>query len=1531
MSVSVPLIRLSNMKKDYECSVKLEASNTGSAVLVKQEGVYYLLTAAHLCEGSEEENSVTITNSEGTKLEFGNLSRVLSPRSGGADICIMKLPADIAIAISEDVRCATFEGSGYPCEIDGYPSIASDKRMRIEDGCEIAKETEVGDGLYVELKQPRTDGRQLQDVKSGFSGSGVFVDSNGEKYLIGIVYRVEEASNMFIGWKMQKINDLLKRDGWEEIPLIPIELRPQLIKQYKYLIENSEFVLSRIKNKIIGQVKLPRTAYKTRIEESIDTNRIVIITGEAGIGKSALAKDVLSNPKYTSVAVVGDDLDEDNERSILSHWKISDKLQDIYKSPIWGKGDKVLLIESAERMMNGNTDTSIVFIENLMNDTPELKVVFTIRKNTLNLFRVVLQGNGISVPDKCVIDVGSLDDEELLSVESAVPIVKKFMDSEKTRKILRNPFYLNLACSIATTADFDNLKGSEFKDLLCRQIVSGKQHNALLASQRVNSLIDIARRTSDVGMNLVKCEMTEAVISLTKDDVLVGNLQSEYLRPGHDILTDWGLYSYIESLYYDAQTKKVSPICFFDKVDRNIASRNMLRRFVETHIDEEDDGFDTFIAESLSHKMDIFFYDDIFNAILVSEKGAKFLASIKPILLRNDCALLKRLANALSYMFRKVDWGIKDFLMKRGMIEENSKVRNSDYMLPTGKGWYTFVTFLYENREVFNLIREDLIPLLLQCELVSMTEEEAPNLKKYVFNILAEDVNRILTREDVHGKPDKEVIRLLFKWMDENPELVKTWVENTLVDHSHKNDVVKELLLLSETLEPLSFIYSYPDLYMSLIRMEWVDNGGIVRDYYPRVHQASGVTTTYKCFFYSHPADAIEFLCDLLNDDIERKKSQQHNQLEEVKVELEGKERLIWGDESMWREYRGRNYQSHVRESLLMTFEKWLMDSINNHIKKAEFALPKASILNVFDIVYNRCINASAWGVLASVATRFPVFVGMKAMPIYRCWEFILWDKTRLSTELMAPMISPHASKAIRKEVAESFQLPHRKKDLEGVILNMSMTEGFAEAFRKLVKDLKESATTYLQKVSVSRMDINQYKIIGKTREGFLLQGSPSDDIKKEAEQIDALHIQFNRIVETSNLSRKRYDDESHDVAEWREFFRIHKDPQGFMDSRGLVAALGAKKFWNELGEEERAWCKHAILEETMLYVNTGQYQVYSEFSSDGLLFLLNNEPDDKDVFDAILSLIDGIGDNDTIFLRFETTYKEVIWGKHKELAERIIMSYLEDPRNIRDDVDRFAHICKLLPTAIEDNDIDDIVVSYCNLYFNKWKGDGMNQYARIWDSRIDLFCAEYMISMPLERREFIENTWLSSSKGMIANRIGMSEDPISSVFNHYAYVATKENEESFWRIWEIMFEWYKANRADAVLPSLMLNFELMRIDLLNDWEVMEGSGEHFYKFFNILSYEGLPYLSRLVCRTGFKSLMPECLRYINKDILRESVANREVMRRWQDAVEDLYDNAKTRDAIKRDNDLKTAYIVILDGLISNGSAIAYMIRDYYL
>ena len=616
-----------------------------------------------------------------------------------------------------------------------------------------------------------------------------------------------------------------------------------------------------------------------------------------------------------------------------------------------------------------------------------------------------------------------------------------------------------------------------------------------------------------------------------------------------------------------------------------------------------------------------------------------------------------------------------------------------------------------------------------------------------------------------------------------------------------------------------------------------------------------------------------------------------------------------------------------------MTFEKWMMDSIKNNIDGAKYALSKESLLTVFDIVYRKCFNVSAWGVLASVATRFPIFVGMKAMPIYSCRDFILWDKTRLSTELMQPMISPHASKNVQKEVADSYQLPHRKQDLEGIILRMSMTEGFADEFRKLVKHLKDTATTYMEKVSAGRMDITQYQIIGKTDDGVILQGNPSDDIKDEAAQNEVFSDQFYKMLSTGNLSRTRYDEDSEqDIDEWRETFCLHKDQGGVFDAKGLVASLGVKKHWENLNKEEREWCYEAIVQETYRFVTSGMFQPYTEYSSDGLVYLLDRLPNDEKLLQTVWGVIDAIGDNYSLFTRFENSFKSLIWLNHKELAERIILQYILNTESKRDDVEKFAPVCKLIPTDTEDKDIDEMAFTYCEQYMDALTDNKSNRYAvGMSDTRIEKFCAAYMIAMPQKRRKFIEEIWLASSLQRTKYHYYRRESPISSVFNHYYYMVTAVNKTNFWQLWEIMFEWYKKNNTTEILPSLMLSFNVMKPNLLENWEVVNGANEHIYKLLQILPQEGTSYLPWLVCKIGFKWLMPDCLKHIDKAILRQSSRDRHSMLQWQNTVEDLYDNPKTRDTIHRDDALRAAYVEILNGLISNGSAIAYLIRDYYI
>ena len=76
----MPNSLLSNMNKDYDFTVKLKAGDTGSAVLVKQNECYYLLTATHVCNEYTGKEAVVITDIDGNENEVIPTEMAISPK-----------------------------------------------------------------------------------------------------------------------------------------------------------------------------------------------------------------------------------------------------------------------------------------------------------------------------------------------------------------------------------------------------------------------------------------------------------------------------------------------------------------------------------------------------------------------------------------------------------------------------------------------------------------------------------------------------------------------------------------------------------------------------------------------------------------------------------------------------------------------------------------------------------------------------------------------------------------------------------------------------------------------------------------------------------------------------------------------------------------------------------------------------------------------------------------------------------------------------------------------------------------------------------------------------------------------------------------------------------------------------------------------------------------------------------------------------------------------------------------------------------
>jgi hypothetical protein len=550
-------------------------------------------------------------------------------------------------------------------------------------------------------------------------------------------------------------------------------------------------------------------------------------------------------------------------------------------------------------------------------------------------------------------------------------------------------------------------------------------------------------------------------------------------------------------------------------------------------------------------------------------------------------------------------------------------------------------------------------------------------------------------------------------------------------------------------------------------------------------------------------------------------------------------------------------------------------------------------------------------------------------MPIYSVLTFIRWDKTRYSMEINKPFLSQRSEKCIIDDIRESYNRPHRKNDLEGTILNMSLSKEYCEAFDELVEHFRHDAKTFEEKVAVGRMDKKQYDVISNENNTITIQGKPYDDIKEEAIIRSEYANQITKLIETGNVAREKYDsDAGQSYEEWLAAYNLRG--YGKMDFAPdcVVASCGVKHLWNVLKNYERDWCVQVVMKDVEDFCRSGAYTVEISFTSDALLYILLYHPDDAAIRKDVFQIINLIGENDALFERFEKTFIKLIWKRLPDLAYRIIVTYFMQPDVKVNSLQGFSQICKLLPLQGLPDDVDKLIAPVVVEYVNQWV-DKKNRYSYHSDFRFESFLAAYMLESPGSRVNLIKGAWLDSALDI---KCGIDDDnPISNVFAHCSYLVNKDNCDKFWELWEIIFEWYKLRQSTIVLPALLLRFEFLDPNVPDDLIIMNGSKSHIVKVLRELKSDELNLIPRLLCKMGFKELLPYCLRYIDIEILKESSRNSKNFVTWQNAVEDLYDDPTFRDVIRNDRALRSAFVEIMNGLIYNGSAISYIIRDYYI
>lgn len=271
---------------------RLETSHSkGTGVLIKptSDSLVYLITAKHCLLGKQFDQEVDTANVKiSVPLEIGNESRLLNLTM--TDTILPDPQNDIAVIVLRQrdldvprINLASTRYTQKTCFFRGYPQAYNTLQ-----GVTISVNYVENDVISTLIPLATEHHGPLANCE-GFSGSGVFCESNGQLFLTGLVYKLGEAFQQFKVCNLSFLNKLLAANNLPEVEFqhLPAnEYIDSVLRSFRQatadVIRYDSFILPGS----IGKVERNELAM---IEELLLNGRNVVLIGEAGTGKSGIA------------------------------------------------------------------------------------------------------------------------------------------------------------------------------------------------------------------------------------------------------------------------------------------------------------------------------------------------------------------------------------------------------------------------------------------------------------------------------------------------------------------------------------------------------------------------------------------------------------------------------------------------------------------------------------------------------------------------------------------------------------------------------------------------------------------------------------------------------------------------------------------------------------------------------------------------------------------------------------------------------------------------------------------------------------------------------------------------------------------------------------------------------------------------------------------------------------------------------------------------------------------------------------------
>jgi len=975
------------------------------------------------------------------------------------------------------------------------------------------------------------------------------------------------------------------------------------------LVEHGQTVRDSIRSMIGEDYTIERSKQVQSLAEKLAEHQVVIVSGVAGSGKSALARELLTKmeDRYPVLSFQAVEFATAHVNETLANAQTSLNWQRVL-ALLAGHDRKVVFVDGVERLLERSVRDGFPQLLQLARKDPSTQIVLTVRDYSLETVRNALIPAALS-PE--IFEVPALTDAELDAVGDGVPTLAEALGNAQLRAFLRTPYLVDLASRLRWGEAPFPASLREFRRKVWRELIRADVHTARgMPGRRERAFLDIAwRRAIQLRPFVVPgVDDQEAFDALSRDSLVAtpGDSSTAYAVT-HDVLEDWGVLRGINDRFVESDG---SPTALAEAVGGYPAIRRGFRRWLAERFEIDAGDAQALVFRVIRQEgLEAHFRDDCLAAALLSESAAGFVEACRPRIIRGDFDLLARVTHVLRVACKESP----EWLDEPGLP--------SQMLVPKGAGWATTL------RLVLDLIDE----LLAERGqfMLGLVEDWAGqvdwrNPAPEGVEEAGAIVDRLLTEFKGYGSEDARERTL--KVIAKIPAAVAQFKD--LMERartcSHDDLLAFGLLDLVLMKPGGAFVCrEFPDEVIALLdarlrlsdadreregsHMGWsieddADFGirGLSMGSY---HPPSALQGPFAALLQYHPRKAVAFILNLLNH--AGCSYATGGQAPRRRLEPAWKTSLAipnsgtveqWANGRLYGLYRDNTVGPDSIVSMLMALERWLL-----WLGKMDGFDLESWLLHVL----RNSNNVMATGVVASVCVAYPDKAGQAGLALLSSREIVQLDLERRAQEASAASgmffgLDP-GQRLFEQERVASNRRPHRQEDLESLAVKMQFGKDREEVWAIIDRHRERASAesdedTRLWRLALHRMDVRGFEPQDapdgtETRDSdekriYFGPGKVETDIQEMVDEAAESSGAFGRHLGLQSLARKMWEgDASVREVDWRTSLLLEAqavleldEPEEFYrDGPGFAAAVCIRDHLNELDDGDFEWCARRV------------------------------------------------------------------------------------------------------------------------------------------------------------------------------------------------------------------------------------------------------------------------------------------------------------------------------------------------------------------